>query len=90
MKYAIILAAGKGTRMQSDINKVMHPLLNKPIIGHVVDHLEEVDIAETVVVVGHESEGIQEYLGDRVQYATQTEQIGTASAVPLCSVCVAY
>lgn len=81
MKYAIVLAAGKGTRMQSEINKVMHPLLNKPIIGHVVDHLEEIDIEETVVVVGHKSEGIKDYLGKRVQYATQTEQIGTADAV---------
>ena len=81
MKYAIVLAAGKGTRMQSNIKKVMHPLLNKPMIGHVVDHLEDIDIKETVVVVGHESEGIKDYLQDRVQYATQTEQIGTADAV---------
>ena len=38
MKYAIILAAGKGTRMKSKNNKVMHKILNKPMIGHVVDN----------------------------------------------------
>ncbi len=80
-KYAIILAAGKGTRMQSDKNKVMHSLLHKPLIGHVVDHLKEVEVDETVVVIGHKSEDIRDYLKDRVEYAVQDEQIGTADAV---------
>lgn len=80
-KYAIVLAAGKGTRMQSDKNKVMHPLLNKPIIGHVIDHMNEIDIDKTVVVVGHKSEDIKNYLQDRVEYAIQDEQLGTGDAV---------
>ena len=39
MRSAIILAAGKGTRMKSELNKVMHPVLNKPMIGHIVTNL---------------------------------------------------
>jgi len=81
MKYAIILAAGKGTRMKSKNNKVMHKILNKPMIGHVVDNLEEIDIDQTVVVTGFREESIKNYLGDRVEYATQDEQKGTAHAV---------
>lgn len=81
MKYAIVLAAGKGTRMQSSKNKVMHSLLHKPIIGHVIDHLEEIDVEKTIVVTGYRSEEIKDYLKDRVEYATQDEQIGTGDAV---------
>ena len=81
MKYAIVLAAGKGTRMQSNQNKVMHSILNKPMIGHLLDHLEEIDVDKPVVVVGYKSEQIMDYLEDRVEYATQDEQIGTADAV---------
>ncbi len=80
-RYAIVLAAGKGTRMQSDTNKVMHPLLRKPIIGHVIDHMNEIEIDETVLVVGHKSDDIKDYLKDRVNYAIQDEQLGTADAV---------
>ncbi|HZJ87469.1 MAG TPA: bifunctional UDP-N-acetylglucosamine diphosphorylase/glucosamine-1-phosphate N-acetyltransferase GlmU [Erysipelothrix sp.] len=81
MRNAIILAAGKGRRMNSKTNKVMHPLLHKPLIGHVVDTLEEVGVDETFVVIGHQNESIQKYLKERVKYAIQDEQIGTADAV---------
>lgn len=81
MKYAIILAAGMGTRMLSKENKVMHAILNKPMIGHVVDNLEETTIDKTVVVTGYKRESIQAYLKDRVEYAIQDEQKGTADAV---------
>ncbi|NLW15325.1 MAG: bifunctional UDP-N-acetylglucosamine diphosphorylase/glucosamine-1-phosphate N-acetyltransferase GlmU [Erysipelothrix sp.] len=81
MKYGIVLAAGKGTRMQSNKNKVMHSLLDKPIIGHVVDHLDAVNVEKIVVVIGHEGESIEAYLKDKVEYAKQDEQLGTADAV---------
>ncbi|AMC92468.1 bifunctional N-acetylglucosamine-1-phosphate uridyltransferase/glucosamine-1-phosphate acetyltransferase [Erysipelothrix larvae] len=81
MKYAIVLAAGKGTRMKSSQNKVMQPLLHKPMIGHVVDQLEAVGVDETVVVTGYQKESIEQYLKDRVQYAYQDEQTGTGNAV---------
>ena len=81
MKYAIVLAAGAGTRMKSSKNKVMHEILNKPIIGHLVDNLEKVQLDELIVVTGYQNEAIENYLGDRVSYAYQSEQLGTADAV---------
>ena len=69
MKYAIVLAAGRGTRMKSGKNKVMHELLGKPMIGHLVDHLDNIDIDDIVVVTGYQRELVQEYLGDKVSYA---------------------
>lgn len=81
MKSAIILAAGKGTRMVSSKNKVMHEVLGKPMIGHVVDNVQAIHADKVVVVVGHQAESIQEYLRDRVEYAIQKEQLGTGHAI---------
>ncbi|HEY4536896.1 MAG TPA: bifunctional UDP-N-acetylglucosamine diphosphorylase/glucosamine-1-phosphate N-acetyltransferase GlmU [Erysipelothrix sp.] len=81
MNYAIVLAAGKGTRMKSDKNKVMHDLMGKPMIGHLVDHLEEIDLDEIVVVTGYQKEAVEEYLKGRVSFAYQGDQIGTGNAV---------
>lgn len=79
--YAVVLAAGQGTRMKSNKSKVMHQVSGKPMIGHVVDTLQKLGVKETVVVVGHQGESIQDYFGDRVQYVWQKEQLGTAHAV---------
>ena len=81
MKSAIVLAAGKGTRMKSALNKVMHPVLNKPMIGHIVDTLQECGVERIVVVVGHGADSVKEYLQDRVEYAVQEPQLGTGHAV---------
>jgi len=81
MKSAIILAAGKGTRMKSDMNKVMHGILGKPMIGHLVDRLEKVSVDNIVVVVGYQADQIKTYLMDRVSYTTQQPQLGTGHAV---------
>ena len=81
MKSAIVLAAGKGTRMKSSKNKVMHEVLGKPMIGHVVDRLSSIDVDEVVMVVGHQASSIQDYLKDRVIYAMQEPQQGTGHAV---------
>lgn len=81
MKSAIVLAAGKGTRMKSSKNKVMHEVLGKPMIGHVVDRLSSIDVDEVVMVVGHQASAIQDYLKDRVIYAMQEPQQGTGHAV---------
>jgi len=59
---SIILAAGKGTRMKSEIPKVMHHLLGKPLIGHVLGLLRKLDIASRVVVTGHGSDLVRDYL----------------------------
>lgn len=81
MNSAIILAAGKGTRMMSDKNKVMHEILGKPMIGHVVDNLDCCNIDTQVIIVGHDANRIKEYFNDRVQFAYQNEQLGTGHAV---------
>lgn len=81
MKSAIILAAGKGTRMKSDLNKVMHPVMNKPMIGHIVTNLKKAGVEKIVVVVGHDADSVKEYLKDEVEYALQEPQLGTGHAV---------
>lgn len=81
MRSAIILAAGKGTRMKSSLPKVMHPILSEPMITHVVTHLNKIEVDHTVVVVGHQGEIVQACLGESVSYATQVEQLGTGHAV---------
>lgn len=79
--YAIVLAAGKGTRMRTERPKCAYPILKKPMIEYIVEHIELSDIDETVCVVGHKKEYIEEVLNDRVQYAVQEEQLGTGHAV---------
>ncbi len=81
MKSAIVLAAGKGTRMKSDLCKVMHPVAFKPMIGHIVNTLKQAGVERIVVVVGHGAEDVKEYLKDSVTYALQEPQLGTGHAV---------
>ncbi|MGL5978568.1 MAG: bifunctional UDP-N-acetylglucosamine diphosphorylase/glucosamine-1-phosphate N-acetyltransferase GlmU [Erysipelotrichaceae bacterium] len=81
MRSAIVLAAGKGTRMKSNKNKVMHEVMGKPMIQHVVDTLKQADVTDIVVVVGHQAESIQSYLKDEVRYVEQKEQLGTGHAI---------
>ena len=80
-KYGLILAAGKGTRMHSDLPKCGYPILRKPMIEYIVENMEHSMIDEVVVVVGHKKEYIQDILKDRVKYAVQEEQLGTGHAV---------
>lgn len=81
MKSAIVLAAGKGTRMKSTLCKVMHPVSNKPMIGHIVTALKKAGVENIVVIVGHGAESVKEYLKDEVTYALQEPQLGTGHAV---------
>lgn len=80
---AILLAAGHGTRMKSDLIKVMHPIAGKPMVGHAVDNIRKAGIDDIVVVVGYQQERLREYLGDGVKYAVQSEQLGTGHAVAM-------
>ena len=78
---AIILAAGKGTRMKSDLHKVLHPIAGKPMLFHLLDSFEELSPAHTVVVAGDRHEQLREALGGRnVSVALQEPQLGTAHA----------
>ncbi len=81
-KYAIILAAGKGTRMKTCLPKCAYPLLRKPMIAYIVENLKNTGLLdELVVVVGHKKEVIKDILNSTVSYAYQEEQLGTGHAV---------
>src|SRR4051812_33901503 len=80
-RYAVILAAGQGTRMKSKLYKVLHPVCGKPMVQHVVDQISKLKIKEIVTIIGHGAEMVQTQLGDRSLYALQKEQLGTAHAV---------
>jgi len=80
-KYAVVLAAGKGTRMKSKFHKVLHPILGKPMVEHAITNLEKIGVEKVVTVIGYEAESVKAVLKDRVQYAMQTEQLGTGHAV---------
>lgn len=78
---AIILAAGKGTRMKSDLHKVLHPIAGHPMLLHLLDSFAELDLKRTVVVVGDKREQLDAALADRgVTTALQEPQLGTAHA----------
>lgn len=79
--YAIVLAAGQGTRMKSDLYKVLHQVCGKPMVEHVIDHIRELDADRVVTIVGHGAEMVEQTVGDKSEYALQTEQLGTAHAV---------
>ena len=80
-KYALILAAGKGTRMRTELPKCAFPILKKTMIEYIIENIEKSTIDETVVIVGHKKEVLEDLLGDRVTYAYQAEQLGTGHAV---------
>ncbi|MGY3766701.1 bifunctional UDP-N-acetylglucosamine diphosphorylase/glucosamine-1-phosphate N-acetyltransferase GlmU [Vagococcus vulneris] len=80
-RYAIILAAGQGSRMKSKLYKVLHPVAGKPMVEHVMDQIEALNVSDIVTVVGFGAEKVQEKLGHRSNYALQTEQLGTGHAV---------
>lgn len=83
---AIVLAAGKGTRMKSDRPKVLAEALGRPLIAYVIDALAAAGIGRMLVVVGYRSELVREALAGRqdVEFVEQTEQLGTGHAVAVC------
>lgn len=80
-RYAVILAAGQGTRMKSKLYKVLHPVLGRPMVQHVINQLNAVHLDEMVTVVGHGAEKVAEHIGDQSQLVVQEEQLGTGHAV---------
>jgi len=80
MKSAIILAAGKGTRMHSDNPKVMHMVCQKPMIAHIIDHLKEAGAERIVSVVGYGHEIVEAAMKDRCEFALQEPQLGSGHA----------
>ncbi|MFH1700406.1 MAG: NTP transferase domain-containing protein [Candidatus Zixiibacteriota bacterium] len=81
---AIILAAGKGKRMKSDLPKVLHKIMGRPMIEHLIDTLLSLNIDKIVVVVGHMADLVKEELSEysnKVEFTLQSEQLGTGHAV---------
>lgn len=83
---AVILAAGKSTRMKSDQPKVIHELFGRPMIEYVLDAVRAAGVEKTVVVVGHQAETVKKTLAHHkdVVFALQAEQHGTGHAVMMC------
>ncbi len=77
----VILAAGQGTRMKSELPKVLHPVLGRPLIWHVVHTLKQVTDASSVVVVGNGADAVREIIGHSASFAYQEKRLGTGHAV---------
>lgn len=88
-RYGIVLGAGMGTRMKSETPKVLHEVMGKSMIEHVLEALETANAQKIVVVTGHKSELVEARLGNRVEYAKQDEQLGTAHAVMMAKLALA-
>ena len=80
-KYAVILAAGKGTRMKSKLYKVLHPVAGEAMVQHVIDSVKNAGVETVVTVVGHGAEKVKDTIGHASQFVHQEEQLGTAHAV---------
>jgi bifunctional UDP-N-acetylglucosamine pyrophosphorylase / glucosamine-1-phosphate N-acetyltransferase len=79
---AVILAAGKGTRMKSALHKVLHPIAGRPMLGHLLDTVAAVGAARTVVVTGAERTQVEAFVAPLgAALAQQDRQLGTAHAV---------
>lgn len=77
----LVLAAGKGSRMRSELPKVLHEVNGKPMVVHAIDALKTAGVDNVCCVVGYREDLVREVLGSEVGYATQTEQRGTGHAV---------
>lgn len=76
----LILAAGKGTRMKSDLPKVIHKVNGIPMVKKIITELEKLGTEENILILGHKKEEILKELGD-VKYVVQEEQLGTGHAI---------
>jgi len=83
---AIVMAAGKGTRMKSELPKVLCEANGRPLVAYVIDALRAAGVAKMVVVVGYKAELVEKELAgdDSIQFALQSEQLGTGHAVMMC------
>jgi bifunctional UDP-N-acetylglucosamine pyrophosphorylase/glucosamine-1-phosphate N-acetyltransferase len=78
----LVLAAGQGTRMKSDLAKVLHEMAGRPLLGHVLACLDQLGVGRTVVVIGHQRDRVRATFADAgVDWAIQAEQRGTGHAV---------
>jgi len=78
---AVILAAGQGTRMNSDLPKVLHPVCGVPMIAHSLAAVKTASSETPVVIIGHGAEAVREFLGEKARCVVQDPQLGTGHAV---------
>lgn len=90
-KTAIVMAAGKGTRMESDLPKVLVKVCGRPMVEYVLDAIRTAGVERTIVVVGYRADDVRAALADRspankggIEFALQAEQLGTGHAVMCC------
>jgi len=84
---AIILAAGKGTRMKSDLPKVLHPVRGRPMLAYVIDACRSAGCERLICVIGHQAQSVQAafaHLDHQVGWVIQQPQLGTGHAVMVC------
>jgi bifunctional UDP-N-acetylglucosamine pyrophosphorylase / glucosamine-1-phosphate N-acetyltransferase len=81
MSRAIILAAGQGTRMYSQLPKVLHKLGGKPLVQYSIEITKRITQGKPILVIGHQADKIREAIGEVVEYVVQKEQLGTGHAV---------
>ena len=81
----IILAAGKGTRMKSDVPKVLHPVAGRAIVEYVLDVARALRSLKIYLVTGHGANQVQKSVGASVTYVTQAKLLGTGDAVSCCA-----
>jgi bifunctional UDP-N-acetylglucosamine pyrophosphorylase/glucosamine-1-phosphate N-acetyltransferase len=78
----VILAAGKGTRMRSELPKVLHPIAKKPMVQHVIDTVKELAVDNIHLVYGHGAELLKSRISDdKLDWVLQADQLGTGHAV---------
>ena len=83
---SVILAAGKGTRMKSDLPKVLHPIFGKPLLGYVIDCVNKTELVDSnIVIVGHACEQVEKFVSEQykniAECVLQHPQKGTGDAV---------
>jgi bifunctional UDP-N-acetylglucosamine pyrophosphorylase / glucosamine-1-phosphate N-acetyltransferase len=77
----VILAAGQGTRMKSNLPKMLHRAAGRPLLGHVIERAKELEPSQIVVITGHGADAIEvHFVSEPVVFARQTKQLGTAHA----------
>ncbi|MCG2456772.1 bifunctional UDP-N-acetylglucosamine diphosphorylase/glucosamine-1-phosphate N-acetyltransferase GlmU [Staphylococcus epidermidis] len=82
-RHAIILAAGKGTRMKSKKYKVLHEVAGKPMVEHVLNNVKQAGVDQIVTIIGHGAQSVKDTLGNQSLYSFQDKQLGTAHAVKM-------
>jgi bifunctional UDP-N-acetylglucosamine pyrophosphorylase/glucosamine-1-phosphate N-acetyltransferase len=79
---ALVLAAGQGTRMESNLAKVLHPMAGRPLVSHVLETLEDLGVGRTLVVIGYQRDRVRAAFAEaEIEWVEQIEQRGTGHAV---------